>query len=150
VISILAQFIWTGVLAAAPQLSASSNNIENTTVRSSKESVPVILSIFPPPDAPRTKNTSEVGIELAFAENLEWQGKLKLVHITGGKKYTFRVCFYDNIQAAKLADFVFMNEKSRRVIVFMNRKETFSMGVSEIFKIRFEALGGKVLETISF
>jgi len=175
---------------------------------SAKESVPVILTVFPPPDAPRAQNTSEVGIELAFTENQAWHGKVKLVHITAknqiqelatkataaireyspamiiggstsnaafvlsdlaeshqipfitpwathprlteGKKFTFRVCFDDNIQAAKLAEFVFKNEGARKAIIFMNRRETFSMGVSDIFRQRFEALGGKVLETVGF
>jgi branched-chain amino acid transport system substrate-binding protein len=172
------------------------------------QNLPVILTIFPPPEAPRDLNTNVVGLELAFAEQLSESGAYRLVHLSvknqihelavkaleaiqrwnpvliiGGstsnaafilsdlaethqipfitpwathprltekKKYTFRVCFDDNYQAVKLAEFAFNDEATRRAVILSNRKETFSIGVSDIFSHRFKSLGGQIVGRVDF
>ncbi len=176
--------------------------------RAIEDARPVVLTVFPPPEAPRELNTNVVGLELAFSANPEIAKKFQLVHlsiknelhelavktleavqkykpilIVGGstsnaafvisdiaethqipfitpwathprltekKAYTFRVCFDDNYQAVKLADFAFKEKGAKRAVILSNRRETFSIGVSEIFAKRFLSLKGAIVGRVDF
>lgn len=71
------------------------------------------------------------------------------VKLTEGKKFTFRACYDDSFQAAKLADFIFKSRKRRKGVVIYNETQSYAQGVKEIFEKRFKELGGKEIVTFA-
>jgi branched-chain amino acid transport system substrate-binding protein len=53
--------------------------------------------------------------------------------ITKGKMYTFRACFDDDYQSAKIADFAIKRLRKKRVAVLYNEASSYSMGVRAKF-----------------
>lgn len=70
--------------------------------------------------------------------------------LTENKSYTLRVCFDDNYQALKLAEFAVKEKRAQRAVVLVNRKETFSIGVTENFSRKFTDLGGQIVGRVDF
>lgn len=67
--------------------------------------------------------------------------------LTKNKHYTFRTCFDDYDQAAKLAQFIVSVQKLKNGVIFINSKETFSVGFKDIFiKKAYESGAQKIIE----
>jgi branched-chain amino acid transport system substrate-binding protein len=64
--------------------------------------------------------------------------------------YIFRVCFIDPFQGEVLAKFAYNDLKARRVAILRDTQEDYSVGLTEAITRVFTALGGKVLDTVSY
>jgi branched-chain amino acid transport system substrate-binding protein len=58
---------------------------------------------------------------------------------------TFRVCYTDDLQGPVMAKFAYEELGLRAVAVMTDQAAPYSTGLSESFKKKFEALGGKVM-----
>jgi branched-chain amino acid transport system substrate-binding protein len=66
--------------------------------------------------------------------------------VTQQGDYIFRVCFIDPFQGQVMAKFAVETLKAKTAAVLRDQKSDYSIGLADVFKARFEALGGKVLE----
>jgi branched-chain amino acid transport system substrate-binding protein len=64
--------------------------------------------------------------------------------------YMFRDCFLDPYQGKVAAIFAYEKLGKRNAAIFMAIDDPYSTGLAEFFKLEFEKLGGKVVETVSF
>lgn len=64
--------------------------------------------------------------------------------------YIFRVCFIDPFQGEVLAKFAFNDLKARRVAVLKNIAEDYSVGLTDAITRTFTALGGQILDVVSY
>ena len=64
--------------------------------------------------------------------------------------YMFRDCFLDPYQGKVAANFAYNKLGKRAAAIFMAIDDPYSTGLAEYFKLEFEKLGGKVVETVSF
>src|SRR5690606_38214494 len=64
--------------------------------------------------------------------------------------YIFRICFIDPFQGEVLAKFAFNDLKARRVAVLRDIQQDYSVGLTESIVRNFTALGGEVLDPISY
>jgi branched-chain amino acid transport system substrate-binding protein len=64
--------------------------------------------------------------------------------------YIFRVCFIDPFQGEVLAKFAFNDLKARTVAVLKDVSQDYSVGLTDAVQKTFTALGGKVLEPVSY
>jgi branched-chain amino acid transport system substrate-binding protein len=64
--------------------------------------------------------------------------------------YMFRDCFLDPYQGKVAATFAYKNLGKRNAAIFMAIDDPYSTGLAEFFKLEFEKLGGKVVESVSF
>jgi branched-chain amino acid transport system substrate-binding protein len=64
--------------------------------------------------------------------------------------YIFRVCFIDPFQGEVLAKFAYNDLKARRVAVLKDISQDYSVGLTESVVKHFTALGGQVLDPISY
>ncbi len=64
--------------------------------------------------------------------------------------YIFRACFIDDFQGEVMAQFAHKDLQAATAIVFIDLTSDFSMGLAEIFKKRFEQLGGKILLELKY
>lgn len=61
------------------------------------------------------------------------------------KKYVFRACFIDPFQGGVLARFALENLKAKTAAVLYDVASDYNKGIAEVFKERYEKLGGKVV-----
>lgn len=61
------------------------------------------------------------------------------------KKYVFRACFIDPFQGGVLAKFAIENLKAKQAAVLYDVASDYNKGIAEVFKERYEKLGGKVV-----
>lgn len=61
------------------------------------------------------------------------------------KKYVFRACFIDPFQGGVLARFALENLKAKAAAVLYDVASDYNKGIAEVFKERYEELGGKVV-----
>jgi len=66
--------------------------------------------------------------------------------VTQGKKYVSRVCFIDPVQGIALAEFASKTLKVKKVTVFTDVEQDYSVGLSNYFIERFKKYGGQVLQ----
>jgi branched-chain amino acid transport system substrate-binding protein len=64
--------------------------------------------------------------------------------------YIFRVCFIDPFQGEVLAKFAFNDLKARKVAVLKDIQQDYSVGLTESIQKNFTALGGQVLDPVSY
>jgi branched-chain amino acid transport system substrate-binding protein len=70
--------------------------------------------------------------------------------VTAVGDYIFRVCFIDPFQGEVLAKFAFNDLKARRAAVLRDIQEDYSVGLTDSIQQHFTALGGTVLDPISY
>ncbi len=63
--------------------------------------------------------------------------------VTQSWKYINRVCFTDSFQGAAAARFAYEEMGSRRIVVFANVDQDYSVGLANFFSRKFQKLGGK-------
>ena len=61
------------------------------------------------------------------------------------KKYVFRACFIDPFQGGVLARFALENLKAKTAAVLYDVASDYNKGIAEVFKERYEKLGGKIV-----
>ncbi|MBN1981936.1 MAG: ABC transporter substrate-binding protein [Chitinivibrionales bacterium] len=64
--------------------------------------------------------------------------------------YIFRACYIDPFQGLIMAQFVYNDLKARRASVLYDNSNEYAMGLAEVFKLKFEEYGGKVVAFESF
>ena len=64
--------------------------------------------------------------------------------------YIFRVCFIDPFQGEVLAKFAYNDLKARKVAVLKDIQQDYSVGLSDSIVKQFAALGGQVLDPVSY
>jgi branched-chain amino acid transport system substrate-binding protein len=64
--------------------------------------------------------------------------------------YIFRVCFIDPFQGEVLAKFAYNDLKARTVAVLRDTAQDYSVGLTEAIQKTFTALGGRVLDPVSY
>jgi branched-chain amino acid transport system substrate-binding protein len=64
--------------------------------------------------------------------------------------YIFRVCFIDPFQGEVLAKFAFNDLKARRVAILKDIQQDYSVGLTNSIVEHFKALGGQVLDPVSY
>jgi branched-chain amino acid transport system substrate-binding protein len=64
--------------------------------------------------------------------------------------YIFRVCFIDPFQGEVLAKFAYNDLKARKVAVLKDISQDYSVGLTESVVRHFAALGGQVLDPVSY
>lgn len=62
----------------------------------------------------------------------------------------FRVCFTDDFLGNVMAEFAYNILKARTAVVFVDLTSDYSMGLTEVFRKRFEALGGRILLELEY
>jgi branched-chain amino acid transport system substrate-binding protein len=67
------------------------------------------------------------------------------VKVTQAGDMIFRVCFIDPFQGQAIAKFAYNGKNLRKVAVFKDVKNDYSVGLSEVFTQTFTGLGGTVL-----
>ena len=65
--------------------------------------------------------------------------------VTQGKKYAFRACFIDPVQAEVAARFVRNDLKARTAVLIIDHAQDYSVGLGNFFAKEFEKLGGKIV-----
>ncbi len=64
--------------------------------------------------------------------------------------YIFRVCFIDPFQGEVLAKFAYNDLKARRVAILKDIRQDYSVGLTDAVTRTFTALGGTILDTVSY
>src|SRR5438552_6564835 len=64
--------------------------------------------------------------------------------------YIFRVCFIDPFQGEVLAKFAYNDLKARKVAVLKDIQQDYSVGLTDSIQKHFTALGGQVLDPVSY
>src|SRR4029078_10856287 len=70
--------------------------------------------------------------------------------VTATGDYIFRVCFIDPFQGEVLAKFAYNDLKARKVAVLKDIQQDYSVGRTESIVGHFKAMGGEVLDTVSY
>jgi branched-chain amino acid transport system substrate-binding protein len=60
--------------------------------------------------------------------------------------YIFRVCFLDDFQGEVMARFAANTLKAKRVAIFYDKGNDYSVGLSKFFRQAFEKLGGQIVQ----
>src|SRR4029077_1526298 len=64
--------------------------------------------------------------------------------------YIFRVCFIDPFQGEVLAKFAYNDLKARKVAILKDIQQDYSVGLTDSVTKHFTALGGQVLDPVSY
>ena len=64
--------------------------------------------------------------------------------------YIFRVCFIDPFQGEVLAKFAYNDLKARKVAILKDIQQDYSVGLTDSIVKHFTALGGQVLDPVSY
>jgi branched-chain amino acid transport system substrate-binding protein len=64
--------------------------------------------------------------------------------------YIFRVCFIDPFQGEVLAKFAYNDLKARKVAILKDIQQDYSVGLTDSVMKHFTALGGQVLDPVSY
>jgi branched-chain amino acid transport system substrate-binding protein len=70
--------------------------------------------------------------------------------VTQKGDYIFRVCFIDPFQGYAMAKFARESLKLQNVAVLQDNKSAYSTGLTDVFKVRFAEMGGKVAGVESY
>jgi len=95
-------------------------------------------------------------VSLAFAPIAQTAGVPQIATISTAAgvtlvgDYIFRVCFTDPFQGRVMADFVWNNLKLKTAAVLFDNGNDYSKGLADVFRARFEVLGGKVVAWDAF
>ncbi|WP_448377321.1 ABC transporter substrate-binding protein [Fervidobacterium sp.] len=66
--------------------------------------------------------------------------------VTQGKKYVSRICFIDPVQGTALAEFAVKSLNTKKVAIFTDVEQDYSVGLSNFFIERFKRYKGQVLQ----
>lgn len=66
------------------------------------------------------------------------------------KPFVFRGCFIDPLQSNTMANFAFNELKAKTAVIYLDSSTDYSKSLAEVFKNKFEALGGKVVMQEAF
>lgn len=66
------------------------------------------------------------------------------------KPYIFRSCFIDPQQGTVMAKFATENLKAKTAVIYVDNSTDYSKSLGKVFKDKFEAAGGKVLDQQAF
>ena len=66
------------------------------------------------------------------------------------KPYIFRSCFIDPQQGTVMAKFATENLKAKTAVIYVDNSTDYSKSLGKVFKEKFEAAGGKVLDQQAF
>lgn len=61
------------------------------------------------------------------------------------KPFVFRGCFIDPLQSNTMAAFAANELKAKTAVIYLDSSTDYSKSLAEVFKNKFEALGGKVV-----
>ncbi len=95
-------------------------------------------------------------VSLAFAPIAQAAGVPQIATISTATNvtlvgdYIFRVCFIDPFQGRVMADFVWNNLRLKTAAVLFDNGNDYNRGLADVFKARFEQLGGKVVAWEAF
>jgi len=95
-------------------------------------------------------------VSLAFAPIAQAAGVPQIATISTATgvtlvgDYIFRVCFIDPFQGRVMADFVWSNLKLKTAAVLFDNGNDYSKGLADVFRARFEELGGRVVAWDAF
>ena len=70
--------------------------------------------------------------------------------VTDVGDYIFRVCFIDPFQGEVLAKFAYNDLKARKAAILKDIQQDYSVGLTDSITKHFTALGGKVLDPVSY
>jgi branched-chain amino acid transport system substrate-binding protein len=70
--------------------------------------------------------------------------------VTAIGDYIFRVCFIDPFQGRVLAKFAYNDLKARKVAILKDIQQDYSVGLTDSVTKNFTALGGEVLDPVSY
>jgi branched-chain amino acid transport system substrate-binding protein len=70
--------------------------------------------------------------------------------VTEAGDYIFRVCFIDPFQGEVLAKFAYNDLKARKVAILKDIQQDYSVGLTDSIAMHFAALGGQVLDPVSY
>jgi branched-chain amino acid transport system substrate-binding protein len=70
--------------------------------------------------------------------------------VTQAGDYVFRVCFIDPFQGEVLAKFAFNDLKARKAAVLKDIQQDYSVGLTDSVIENFKALGGSVIDPVSY
>jgi branched-chain amino acid transport system substrate-binding protein len=70
--------------------------------------------------------------------------------VTAVGDYIFRVCFIDPFQGEVLAKFAYNDLKARKVAILKDIQQDYSVGLTESIVQHFKALGGTVIDPVSY
>jgi branched-chain amino acid transport system substrate-binding protein len=95
-------------------------------------------------------------VSLAFAPIAQKAGVPQIATISTAKEvtlvgdYIYRVCFTDPFQGRVMADFVWNNLQLTTAAVLFDNGNDYNKGLAEVFRSRFEELGGKIVSWQAF
>lgn len=69
---------------------------------------------------------------------------------TGRKPFAFRACFIDPFQGQVAAKFALENLKVKTAVIFYDKGNAYTVGLSDAFKANFEKGGGQVISMESY
>ncbi|PTL82905.1 ABC transporter substrate-binding protein [Vitiosangium sp. GDMCC 1.1324] len=70
--------------------------------------------------------------------------------VTQKGDYIFRVCFIDPFQGYVMAKFARENLKANDVAILQDNKSAYSFGLTDVFKVEFPKMGGKITTIESY
>jgi len=70
--------------------------------------------------------------------------------VTAVGDYIFRVCFIDPFQGEVLAKFAYNDLGARRIAILRDIQQDYSVGLTDAVTEHFQALGGEVVNTVSY
>ncbi len=70
--------------------------------------------------------------------------------VTQQGDYIFRVCFIDPFQGAVMAQFAHEHLKVKKAAILRDVKSDYSMGLADYFIKTFKAMGGEIVEDVSY
>ncbi len=70
--------------------------------------------------------------------------------ITKGRDFVFRVCFIDPFQGLVMAKFAWENLKVKKVAIFRDKANLYSIGLADAFIESFKKLGGTIVTDLSY
>ncbi len=71
-------------------------------------------------------------------------------NVTKVGDYIFRVCFIDPFQGYVMAKFSRDNLKIGKAAIFRSQGSDYSVGLADVFKQEFEAMGGQIVADVSY
>lgn len=70
--------------------------------------------------------------------------------VTKTGDYIFRICFTDALQGKVLAKFARQDLNAKTAVIFIDVASDYSLKLSEIFRLNFEQMGGKVVLELDY
>lgn len=105
-----------------------------------------IVAMVGPNDSDMCMATSAILTEYGLPMIAPW---FTLVELTDNE-YILRACFTDNFQGQILAKYAYEYEDAKTAAVLYDMSNPYNVGVAENFRDSYEALGGQVVEFLTY